>query len=135
MNQETEILEFQDGAGRTVTRLVNQIIDIRAFTHYAVFPWLLMAANPHLSAPDISEYLAWQGEGVFRPVRWVSKRRWMCGPVHSSGPRRNADGCDTLAFELLAANRDLSLRDMVRLLKENGIQRSREWIRRNRVRD
>ncbi|MGA9070769.1 MAG: hypothetical protein WB424_10970 [Terracidiphilus sp.] len=137
MNQETETLEFRDGAGRPVTRLVNQIIDIREFTHCAVYPWLLMAANPHLSAPDLSLITADQAhDEVFRPARWINKRRWMCGETrHKGGARPNADGRDPLALRLLAANRDLSLRDMARLLKKHGIQRGREWVRVNRVRD
>jgi hypothetical protein len=116
---------------------VNQIIDIREFTHCAVYPWLVMAANPHLSAPDIQEFLSRQDVAeAFRPTRWISKRRWMCGETrHQGGTRPDADGRDPLAFELLSDNRDLSLRDMVRLLKENGITRGREWVRVNRVRD
>jgi hypothetical protein len=137
MKQQTETINFRDRAGRPVSRLVNQIIDIREFTHCAVYPWLLMAANPHLSAPDISEITASQdNDAVFRPARWINKRRWMCGETrHQGGARRNADGRDPLAFELLAANRTLSLRDMVRLLKEHGISRGREWVRCNRVRE
>jgi hypothetical protein len=137
MNQETETIEYRDGAGRLVTRLVNQMIDIREFTHCAVYPWLLMAANPHLSAPDISEGTASQDTGaVFRPARWINKRRWMCGETrHQGGIRPNADGRDPLALRLLADNRELSLRDMVRLLKENSVPRGREWVRVNRVRD
>jgi hypothetical protein len=133
---QTENLQFQDGAGRKVNRLVNQTIDIREFTHCAVYPWLVMTANPHLSAPDISEFLSLQDAGVFRPARWIYKRRWMCGETrHTGGARANADGRDPLAFKLLADNRNLSLRDMVRLLKENSISRGREWVRLNRVRD
>jgi len=116
---------------------VNQIIDIREFTHCAVYPWLLMAANPHLSAPDLSEVTASQDKcEIFRPARWINKRRWMCGETrHRGGNRPNADGRDPLALRLLAANRDLSLRDMARLLKKHGVQRGREWVRVNRVRD
>jgi hypothetical protein len=137
MIQETVTLEFTDGAGRKVSRLVNQILDIREFTHCAVYPWLLMAANPHLSAPDLSTITAGQPhDEVFRPARWLNKRRWMCGETrHIGGPPRNADGRDPKAFKLLSENRDLSLRDMVRLLKKNGIVRGREWVRLNRVRD
>jgi hypothetical protein len=137
MIQETETLEFRDGAGRAASRVVNQIIDIRKFTHYAVYPWLLMAANPHLSAPDLSTITADQDHGeVFRPARWLNKRRWMCGETrHMGGTRPNADGRDSKAFQMLADNRGLSLRDTVRLLKKNGVSRSREWVRLNRVRN
>ena len=137
MIQETEALEFKNGAGRKVTRLVNQLINIREFTHCAVYPWLLMAANPHLSAPDLSMITADQDhDEVYRPARWLNKRRWMCGETrHQGGGRPNADGRDPKAFELLEANRYLSLRDMVRLLKEHNIVRGREWVRLNRVRD
>jgi hypothetical protein len=137
MNQETETLEFQDYTGRKVSRLVNQIIDIREFTHCAIYPWLVMCANPHLSAPDISVITESRDTGaVFRSARWINKRRWMCGETrHQGGARPNADGRDPFAFRLLAANRRLSLRDMVRLLKKNGISRGREWVRVNRVRD
>jgi hypothetical protein len=132
MKQETEVLKFRR-SGRNVSRLVNQIIDIREFRHCAVYPWLLMAANPHLSAPDLSEIT---GNASFRPARWINKRRWMCGETRNKGGNRpNADGRDPLAFKLLGEFRELSLRDMVKLLKENGISRSREWVRVNRVRD
>jgi hypothetical protein len=135
MKQETETLQACGRGGRTVTRLVNQIIDIREFTHYAVYPWLVMAANPHLSAPDISEFLGGPFPGAFRPASWINKRRWMCGAHAAPGNQPNRDGRDPLAFELLASNRHLSLRDMTRLLKENGIPRGREWVRVNRMRE
>jgi hypothetical protein len=52
-----------------------------------------------------------------------------------AGAKRNADGLDEKARKIMEENPRLSSRQMVYLLRENGIRRSREWVRKNRVSD
>ena len=92
-----------------------------------------MAANPHLSISDMQEVLANIGEQHERPRGWISRRRWLFHGSQTPGTRRNADGMDEKARTLMAENPHLSSRQMAWLLRENGIGRSPEWVRKNRV--
>jgi hypothetical protein len=122
-----------DRYGNEQTRTVNITLDIRDFKDRAGFAYLVMAANPHLSVRDIQEVLAAVGEQHERPVGWISRRRWLFHGTGKSGMKRNADGKDEKAHALMAANPRLSNRQMVYLLREKGIRRSREWVRQHRV--
>lgn len=124
-----------DRYGREQTRTVNLTIDIRDFKDRAGFAYLVMAANPHLSVRDTQEVLAAVGEKHERPIGWISRRRWLFHGTGKTGPKRNADGKDEKARKIMKANPRLSSRQMVYLLRGNGIRRSREWVRRNRVTD
>ena len=105
------------------------IDDILAFKDRAVFPWLVMAANPNLPSSKIAKYLA--EHGCPRPSAWIRKRRWMVRPVGT--PVTNNDGRNEQALQLMADNTELSLRDMSALLKEHGIVRGKDWVRRYRT--
>lgn len=122
-----------DRYGRKRVRTVNRMIDIADFRDRAGFAYLLMAANPHLSVRDTQAVLANIGEQHERPVGWISRRRWLFHGTGSAGTKPNADGQDEKAREIMAENPRLSNRQMVYLLRENGINRSREWVRQNRV--
>jgi hypothetical protein len=122
-----------DRYGQERVRTVNRIIDIADFTDRAGFAYLLMAANPQLSVRDTQEVLASVGEQHERPVGWISRRRWLFHGVGKSGAKPNPDGKDAEARRIMAENPRLSNRQMVYLLRENGIRRSREWVRQNRV--
>jgi hypothetical protein len=122
-----------DRYGREQVRTVNLTIDIRDFKDKAVFPWLLMAANPHLSMRDIQAVLANVGEQHERPLGWLSRRRWMIHGKGTRGARANADGQDERARAIMAENPKLSNRQTAWLLRENGISRGPEWVRQNRV--
>ena len=126
-------LDEPDRYGREQVRTVNLTIDIRDFKDKAGFAWLVMAANPHLSVRDIQEVLANVGEQHERPRGWLSRRRWLFHDSQRPGTRRNADGLDGKARALMAENPHLSNRQMAWLLRENGVNRSPEWVRKNRV--
>ena len=129
----TLTLDEPDRYGREQVRTVNLTIDIRDFKDKAGFAWLVMAANPHLSVRDIQEVLANVGEQHERPRGWISRRRWIFHGSQKPGTRRNADGLDEKARKIMAENPHLSNRQIVHVLRENGIRRSREWVRKNRV--
>jgi hypothetical protein len=126
-------LEDPDRYGREQVRTVNLTIDIRDFKDRPGFVWLLMAANPHLSVRELQEILAAVDERLYRPAGWISRRRWMFHGKGKAGAKPNADGLDEKARSIMAANPNLSCRQMVYLLRKNGILRSPEWVRKNRV--
>ena len=127
-------LTLTDSRGREKTRTVNATIDIRDFKDKAGFAYLVIAANPHLSLRDIQEVLASVGEQHERPFGWIRRRRWMFhDPRSGVGQKPNADGKDEKARKIIAANPHMSARQLVYLLKQHGIIRSREWVRKNRV--
>jgi hypothetical protein len=129
----TLTLEEPDRYGREQVRTVNLTIDIRDFKDKAGFAWLVLAANPHLSVRDIQEVLANVGEQHERPAGWISRRRWMFHGTGKAGAKQNADGLDEKARKIMEENPHLSNRQMVYVLREHGINRSREYVRKNRV--
>lgn len=127
-------LTITNKRGREQTRTVNLTIDIRDFKDKAGFAYLVIAANPHLSLRDTQEVLAGVGEQHARPFGWIRRRRWMFHDTRTGvGQKPNADGKDEKARRIMAANPHLSNRQLVYLLKQHGIIRSREWVRKNRV--
>ncbi len=123
-----------DRRGCKRIRTVNRIIDIADFKDKAGFAWLVMAANPQLSIRDIQEVLANVGEQHERPYGWLSRRRWLFhDAAGKTGPKRDVDGKDEKARQIMGDNPHVSNRQMVFLLRKNGIRRSREWVRKNRV--
>ncbi len=117
------------GSWRMETRKVYLgIDDILTFKDRAVFPWLVMAANPDLPSSKIEDYLA--SQGCPRPAAWIRKRRWMVCPAGT--PVANGDGRDAQALQLMADNPEMSLRNMSALLEEHGIVRKKDWVRRYR---
>lgn len=129
----TLTLDKPDRYGREQTRTVNLTIDIRDFKERAGFAWLVMAANPHLSVSDIQEVLSNVGEEHTRPVGWISRRIWVFRGKKKAGANSNVDGLNESAFKIMAENPRLSSRQMAQLLRKNGIPRSAEWVRQNRV--
>lgn len=126
------MMALETNSGAMVTREVHQVIQTVRFADMAVYPWLVMAANPHLSTPDIvSVILATGGKHSFRSERWLRKRRCMVQPNSTEAPGRrpNADGDGDRALKIMRANTEMSIRDLERLLKKHGIDRGREWVR------
>jgi hypothetical protein len=129
----TLTLDDPDRYGREQVRTVNLTIDIRDFKDKAGFAWLVLAANPHLSLRDTQAVLSNVGEQHERPLGWLSRRRFLFAGTGKPGGKRNADGLDEKARKIMAENPRLSSRQMSWLLRKNGINRSPEWVRRNRI--
>lgn len=126
---------FTDGRGKKVARVVNQTLDIRDFEGLAGYPWLVIAANPHLSISDIWMFLVMrQNEGlhgVERSRSWIQRHLFLFRRPRV-GPCPHPDGKDARAIAIMREFPRLSARNLSKTLKENGIDRSREWVRRHR---
>jgi hypothetical protein len=132
-------MTWEDGHGRKVTREVRLTIDVRDFEGLAGYPWLVMAANPLLSGPDILRFLELKADeglvGVERNRSWIARRRWMFQRNDNlPGTRPNADGKDARALTIMEEHPTLSARKLSQLLKENGISRGKDWVQKNRCR-
>lgn len=131
---------WTDRRGKKQARVINTTVDIRKYEGTAMYPLLFMAANNHLSYPDMLRWLQMKGNGAERPLSWLRRRRWMLGTeghgtALSPGAKANADGQDARAVILMRANPTQSAAKLVKLLGEHGIKRGREWVRENRCRD
>jgi hypothetical protein len=127
-------MQWTDWRGDKQTRTVNPLIDVRDFIGTPGFALLVLAANStppnRLSAPDIGSYL--EIVGVGRSQSYLKKRRWLFQPGGTNNSA-NRDGNDGRAFRVMGAHPERSLRDLVVLLKERGIKRSKEWVRIHRL--
>lgn len=133
----TTTMSWTDLQGREQVRVINHVLDIRDFKETAAYAWLLIAANTNLSAGDLESFLSIVARDfpkVARSRSWIQRRRWTCQPPDAVNPinRPNRDGQDARALKIMAANPKLSLRSLVVLLKERGIQRGKDWVRRYR---
>lgn len=127
-----DTLRWQNGSGKNEERPIDWTLDIRNHRGEPGFALLLIAANTHLSVSDLLRFLS--AESIGRSPTWVKHRRWLFqqpGTVNPTSPP-NRDGKDTRAVEIMREHLQLSVRDLAKLLKENGITRSREWVRRRR---
>lgn len=125
-----DTMSWVDGRGHKVTRAVNQVINVRDFIGTPGYALLLVAANTNLSGGDIDRYFR-DIAGVGRSRNWIQKRRWLFQPPGTSNPTSpvNVDGKDARAREIMRMFPTLSVRDLAAVLKENGVVRSREWVR------
>jgi hypothetical protein len=123
---------WKDWRGNKITRNVNQVLDVRDFAGTPGYALLLIAANTNLSVSDIDRFLT--TEGVERSRNWIQRRRWLFQQPGTANPTSpaNADGKEERAAKIMRLNPRLSIRDLVKLLKENGVVRSREWVRMHR---
>jgi hypothetical protein len=127
-------MSWENWRGKKETRSINMTLDIRAHRGEPGFALLAIAGNTHLSVADLHRLLA--VEGVGRSRSWIQRRRWLFqqpDAVNSSG-KPNADGKDGFAMTIMRDNPTLSVRQLAKLLSERHIDRSREWVRRNRCR-
>jgi hypothetical protein len=117
---------------------LNPVIDIRDFRGTAGFSLLAVAAATQTRLPiaAVWQFLLEQSripgcERAMRSSTYLQRRRWMFLPFDASNVT-NRDGKDQLAFQVMAECPEASLRDLVGALKEHGVTRSREWVRRHR---
>jgi hypothetical protein len=125
-----DTMSWVDGRGHEVTRAVNQVINVRDFVGTPGYALLLVAANTNLSGSEIDRYLK-RIAGIGRSRNWIQKRRWLFQPPGTSNPTSpvDVDGKDARAREIMRMFPELSVRDLAAVLKENGVVRSREWVR------
>jgi hypothetical protein len=124
-------LKTKDRHGHLQTKTVNLRVDIAAFEDCAVFPYLLMAANPHLSAPELQDVLASIGDHQWRSTTWIKTRRYMCD-VDPNPLQPSDDGQDERARRIMRDHPRLAARKMAALLKSKGINRPVSWVYRSR---
>jgi hypothetical protein len=122
--------------GHKITEEVNLIADARSVVGLAGYPWIIIAANPHLSNAAIERYLQSCGiDGAERTLSWIQRRRWMfrtVEPGNTTGPTPDLDRNQARAVKIMRQNPNLSARQLSRLLKDQRIIRSREWVRKHR---
>jgi len=126
-------LSWTNWRGKEETRVLNYVLDIRNHVGQPGWAWLVIAANPHLSVADLLRFLSCKG--VERSRSWMARRRWMFQPddtKNSPGQKPNRDGKDDRAIAIMRDNTRKSVRQLVWLLNEAKIDRSREWVRRHR---
>lgn len=132
----TKTLRYTDWREREVVREVNFTIpNICEFKGRAGMPWLIMAANIHLSINEL--LMVMKHYGYERTRSWVSRRRWIFfdpNYVRSAGGVRDADGKESRAFLIMEQHPRESARRLVGILRENGIKRGKDWVLKNRVR-
>lgn len=129
----TGTLDWTDWRGREQSRPINFVSDVRDFEGTAGQAHLIIAANRHLSISELRDLL--DTFGIERPKSWIQRRRWMYQDPETenpSGGRANVDGKDDRAIAIMRDNARMSARQLVRLLAEHGISRSRDWVWRNR---
>jgi hypothetical protein len=126
-------LRWTDGRGVEQTREINHTIDIREFKGRAGYPLLLVAANWRLSVRVLEMLLEDEGGKNERGRNWVFRRRWMfADQTTNSESQSNPDGKDARAVAIMRENSTFSLRNLSRLLAEQGIKRGKDWVRRHR---
>ncbi len=134
-------MSWTDWRGKEQVREFNQIIDVRDFLGTPGYSMLLVAANTHLSAPDIELFLEMvsreseETQWVGRPLSWIKRRRWMFQKPDTDNtkpPASNLDGKQERAVSLMSEHPKWSVRGLHRMLKQNGIVRSTEWVRQHR---
>lgn len=127
-------MSWTDYRGKKNTRAVNQIIDVRDFIGTPGYSLLIVAANTHLSISDIVRFLTIQAReypAVQRSLSWIQRRRWLFQKPDADNTY-DRDGNEARALTIMADYPTWSLRDIRTLLKDNGITRSHEWVRKNR---
>jgi hypothetical protein len=125
----TGALEFDGLSGKRQSRPINYVIDIRDYKGRPGYPWLVIAANPHLSVYVLWLLLSSEGGRNERGESWIKRRRWLFqdpNKAAGAGGQANADGRDGRAVKIMRENPTMSARSLVRLLKENGIRRGKD---------
>lgn len=127
----TGVLEFEGASGKRLTRPISYVIDIRDYKGRPGYPWLVIAANPQLSVYALWVWLLSEGGKNERGESWIKRRRWLfrdTEEVNCAGGQANADGRDERAVKIMRENPTMSARSLVRLLRENGIRRGKDWV-------
>jgi hypothetical protein len=124
-------INWEDWNGKKQTRPVNYVVDIRDFKGTPGFPWLVIAANKHLSVDVLRMWLESEDLDYQRSRSWIARKRWLFeapNNVNKPGEKPNADGKDGRAISIIRENRTMSARALARLLSERGIRRGKDWV-------
>ena len=135
-DSETVTRPYNDQYGHPFVRTVNYALNAQDFKDTPGYAWLLIAANPHLSANDLQDFLTDAGMQHKRSVSWIRRHRWLFSDpskAQARGPKLNTDGLDNRALKVIAENPRMSSRQLAGFLRKNGVPRSAEWVRRNRL--
>jgi hypothetical protein len=126
----TGTFQFQGLGGKLESRPINFVIDIRDYKGRDGYPWLVIAANPHLSVYVLWLLLFFEGGKNERGESWIKRRRWLFRDPEEVrvGRQANADGKDDRAVNIMRENPTMSARGLVRLLKQHGIHRGKDWV-------
>ena len=127
-----EYLEMQSSSGKKISYRVD--IDARDFKGRAGLPWLIMAANVNLSINQLLDVMA--AYGCQRTRSWVARRRWIffdANYVRNAGGQADTDGQQARAYRLMDEYPSVSAREMVRILRDAGIKRGKDWVLKHRV--
>lgn len=127
-----EPLEIESVTGKKIRYRVD--VDAREFKGRAGLPWAIIAANRDLSLNELLEVMAHYG--CERSRSWVSRRRWMfVDPDYARqrGSAADADGQQARAYQIMDQHKNVSARELVRILGEAGIKRGKDWVLRHRV--
>ena len=132
-------LRWIDYRGFEQTRIFNQTIDVRAFIGTPGYSLLVVAANTHLSIANIEHFLderSREAPGTARSKSWIQRRRWLFQrPGTDNNTKRpvpDLDGKQARAVAVMSEYPKASLYELVGILREHGIKRSREWVRLHR---
>jgi hypothetical protein len=131
-------MTWTDGRGYKVERDVALSIDVERFRGTPGYALLVVAANTNLSVGDIERYLREIVGGLdTRGSKWIQRRRWLFQQPGTDNGLKNGrapdgDGQAARAVKIMRAHPTLSVRSLVLLLRENGIKREREWVRKHR---
>lgn len=125
-------LTWTDWRGRECERHVNDVIEVEKFKGTVGYALLLMAANTHLSVADLYRLL--DANEIERGEMWIRRRRWLFQPegTVNRNTTANQDGKDERAYAIMRDHPTDSLRFVVRILKQHGIKRSKDWVRKHR---
>ncbi|MGB7136644.1 MAG: hypothetical protein WBD46_15235 [Acidobacteriaceae bacterium] len=129
-------ITWTDLRGHQVKRDVALLIDVERFRGTPGYALLVVAANTNLSVGNIERYLTDVVGGLdARSRSWIQRRRWLFQQPdtdNSKGRTPDGDGQAGRAVKIMRANPNLSVRGLVRLLREHAIKREREWVRKHR---
>jgi hypothetical protein len=123
---------MQSSSGKKISYRVD--IDARDFKGRAGLPWLIMAANVNLSINQLLDVMA--AYGCQRTRSWVARRRWIffdANYVRNAGGQADTDGQQARAYRLMDEYPSVSAREMVRILRDAGIKRGKDWVLKHRV--
>jgi hypothetical protein len=133
---DTITISWEDYLDRKRSIKVNQVVDARSFEGMAGYPWIIMAANPHLSNREMELALSeCGGDDMERSESWIQRRRWMFRrsvDIARNGATPNRDGNYARALQIMRGHPTVSNCKLVHILKEHRIKRSREWVRKHR---